>query len=826
MNSSWRCVKLCVLTIITLFQTAGLRAGETVAASPVRMTPLVAAGQPRCAIVAPLEDELAKRTAARLAAYLHEQTGAKPPVLSGTGAAGDSQPAIIVIDGSSNHSLLAKFGITIDVPGDRADAYHLRVVRQDKHTVIAVAGRSTTGAKYGVYRLMEEMELSQGSAAVSDLDLAISPFFKTRSVSLFNVWRVPVEVVRRCNLESWPAERIQRAIDAYDVLGFNAVETHDRFHEDFLKAVYGITREQWREKVYALCDRAHEDGMTVFLRLWGNSVALPVSGLKDGYTPFGFVNLAPDIPAERNRWETEIRDYASRSYAAHVDHLIGHWADAGGIHPGSHATIKDAMLLHNELRAAFRAINPKIETSFNLWNMARPQGRRGWPGYVDHRTITTAGVLAKDMIIAQATRARSLPYSEKVTREILADGYRAAVWTWRRGDTEVRLSDPGLRIRIHGIMSDYFHGLPASASQLEWHNIERNQHGLANDVNYYIASKLMWDPKADEDAALNKYCALVFGKANAAPVAEAFLTIEDSRDPEMGISKSILSNPAAGASRARRALEALASVKLPEGHHSRLPSVTSPQEMLDELRGTLAIIAENADLYARQLPAIDALLKAGKKAEAKAQAAETLKKADAWFGTIAGGVEGLWLKETLEARLETGVPQKAKEWFGFRTYNVTSLEEKDSWVVLHGDGKAPSSALLQLEKPARSRVEFHFQCKVAEANANQNGGLAFGPTLSPPELVRCEAYVGGHVLHIRGQNIVSPVRTAAPDLDPSKPLDCTVVVDLDRHRVTFKAGQYSAEAALKESVREIRWYGYVVEKTKTQFGAIEVKQAE
>ncbi len=648
--------RLWILVLILAVPVSAAGAGND-----SKMTPLVVAGKSRCAIVVPPDDALTRRTAETLSAYLGEHAGAAPSIRTGADPAADAGTTWIVLDGTPGRRLLDGLGVDPGVPGDRADAYRLRVVRRDGRTIVAVAGRTPAGAKYGAYRLMEEMDVSPGGASVPDLDLSVAPFFKTRSVSLFNIWRVPVDVIRRCNLESWPAGKIRRNIDTYDAFGFNAVETHDRFHEDFLRAVYGITRDGWRDKVYALCDRAHENGMTVFLRQWGNSVALPVRELAGGYTPFGFDNLAPDLPDERKRWEAEIRDYTAWTYATHVDHLIGHWADAGGVHPGSGATIRDAMLLHNELRDAFRSLNPKIETSFNLWGMGHPKGNRGWPGYEDHRSITTAGVLARDVIVAQATRSDNRPYSETVAAEILADGYRTAAWTWRRGDTEVRFNDCGLRIRIHGVMEDYYRGLPESARGLEWHNIERNHHGLANDVNYYVAGRLMWDPRTDVDAALKKYCALVFGPANAEAVAGAFLAVEAGRDVERGIGRDILAAPAEGARRARRALAGLAGVRLAEGHRSRLPSVTSPQEMLDDLRGTLAVIAENADLCARQLPALDALLQEGGKEKAGALAADLRKQADAWSGTVAGGVEGLWLKETLEAKLDPEAAKKKTE---------------------------------------------------------------------------------------------------------------------------------------------------------------------
>ena len=642
-------LKISLILVCILIRTAfGAGAARTAADT----APLVSDGQSRCAICCDPGDPLCSRTAAKLAEYLAEQTGTKPPVLGEHELeAAAAHATLIILDGSENQRLLSKLAVKAEVPSDRADAYALKVVHKDARWIVAACGHRPAGAKYAAYRLMEEMQIDGHDARIGPLDLRASPFFTIRSVSLFNIWRVPVEVIRQCNLESWPAEKIQRSIDTYDAFGFNAVETHDRFHEDFLKAVYGITRAQWRDKVYALCDRAHENGMTVFLRLWGNSVALPVKEIKDGYTPFGFDNLAPDIPEERKRWATEIRDYASKNYAGHIDHLIGHWADAGGVHPGSHATVKDSMLLHNELVQAFRAINPKIASTFNLWGMANPRGKRGWPGYEDHHSICDAGVLPADVGIAQTTRARSRAYDENVTRDILAAGHPAAVWTWRRADTEVRFGDAGLRIRIHGVMGDYFHNLPQSARQLQWHNIERNHHGIATDVNYYIAGKLMWDPKTDVDAALRKYCELVFGDANAAAIAEAFNTIEASRAVENGISVEMMQHPAAGARRAQAALDRLTKVQLASDHRSRLPSVILPREMLDELRGTLAVIAENGRIAAEELPALDALLRDDKPAEAKATAESLRAKADGWFGTVSGGVEGSWLKEMLDKKL-------------------------------------------------------------------------------------------------------------------------------------------------------------------------------
>jgi hypothetical protein len=101
----------------------------------------------------------------------------------------------------------------------------------------------------------------------------------------------------------------------------------------------------------------------------------------------------------------------------------------------------------------------------------------------------------------------------------------------------------------------------------------------------------------------------------------------------------MLSDPAAGTKRAKAALAGIERIKLRADHRSRLPSVTSPQEQLRELRDTLAVIAENGQIIVEGLPTPDDTRK------------ETLRvKADTWLNTIAGGVEGHWLKAQLEGR--------------------------------------------------------------------------------------------------------------------------------------------------------------------------------
>ena len=371
---------------------------------------LASNGDARCAIVTPKEDAaLAPISASKLAAYFQEHVGVQPPILSSSDMT-DAEPheTWIVLDAGENHPLLAKLGVKCDVPVDRVDAYHLLIVPHGKHQIIALAGRSAAGVKFAAYRFMEEMEIDQHDVRVGPLDVRASPFFRTRSVSLFNIWRVPVDVIRRCNLESWPTEKVQRSIDIYDAFGFNAVETHDRFHEDFLKAVYGISRAQRRDKVYARATAPprRNDGFPAAL---GHFCRPSGERAEDGSPRLDLTtSLRTSLKnARAGDGDPRLRVEKLCQPRRSPDRALGRrWRRASGFH----ATVKDSVLLHNELVAAFWAINPKVASTFNLWGMAYLRGKRGWPGYDDHRSICDAGILPKVSPSRNTTRARSIVY--------------------------------------------------------------------------------------------------------------------------------------------------------------------------------------------------------------------------------------------------------------------------------------------------------------------------------------------------------------------------------------------------------------------------------
>lgn len=604
--------------------------------SPIK---LVDRNKAAATIVYPKNDvSLYSLTADRLALYIEKQTDVRLP-MAAENVKASGKINTILMDGTKDKSLLGKYGLTADLKSDRNDAYIIKALWHNNMPFIILAGNSAEGVKFAAYRLMEELDITGKNASVKPLTIETEPFFKTRVLSIGNFWQAPVEMERKYNIEAWPVEKLNKSMNMYDAFGFNGLELTDRFNEGYLLPVYGITREEWKNKVWSMADNAHLNGQKVFLRAWGNAVMeAPTIAKVEGQADIMIRNMkafCPDLPEERKRWENEIRDHYVNNYASHIDNFIGHWADAGGCSdPKSKATIDDALRLHMEIQNAFRKINPKIETSFSFWHMTK----ENWRGYKDHRTVSRAGILDKDVILAQTTWAlppvpilKVIPYSEEMTKDFISDGYRVGVWNWRRADTETYRDDSGIFINVQALR-EYFSKLPSSAKALDWHNLERCQHGLANVVNYYVAGKLMWDPKADVNELLNSFSVKMFGQNNAPYIADAYNTMEIVRNTVTESSEA----PEKLAIRCQNALKSLSKVKIDPQFRPRLELDITPQQIREDLVEALTVINAYYLSIANEIPELERAITANDKAAQEKLVNSLKKKIADWRGSIAG----------------------------------------------------------------------------------------------------------------------------------------------------------------------------------------------
>lgn len=658
------------LLLVLAFVIAG-RTSTTAAESIALTRDHVAASL----IVYPRNDQLLANTARKLAAYVKAQTDLEIPIATEEVlAAPHRSTTLIVLDGTPEHRLAAKLGQAIDLSSEDPDAYHLRAVAAGANSgpLILAAGRGASGAKYAAYRLMRELEITGGEARLRPMDVAAAPWIKTRSVSLFNVWGMPVELTRRHNPESWSVERLEQYLDMYDSFGFNAIESHDRFNDNYLEPLFGLNRAAWREKVLRMCAHAHENGQQFFLRIWGHTVMeTPKYTEPLGPTasvPKRLAYLCVNDPVQRKRWEEEILGYYVTHYAGRIDHLIGHWCDPGVCRKNG-CDFTTPLKLQMELHRAFKAVDPHFTSSFSLWffdvtkNNRAAWARGGWPGYETDFDLINAGILDHDVVIATAT-TKPDSYRDDVVSAINSAGHQAAVWTWYRADHEIR---PSLHVHLHERLGDYFRNLPASAHQLAWHNVERNVHGAANTANYYVAGRLMWEPSLDVDALLREFLTLVYGSENAAKVMPAYLAIErirchscDKNWEKARFTGAGTDNPRADLATAQAALDLLASVRIDAGFRPRLPLDVSPAQIVLDLKASLEVIRDFAQCRAEAFPAIERAIAGKNQTDAGARLDALEARFEGWTHTLAGRQEWSVMEGRIQQnrrQLESGAPR-------------------------------------------------------------------------------------------------------------------------------------------------------------------------
>ena len=657
-KSRWLFTGLLATGLGVTATLAGEAAGQA-------MLSLTQGGQPTSVIVYPRGDALLARTAEKLSGYLHEHTGARVPAFTEDQfkPAGNGT-AVIVLDGTADHRLAGRFGTNIRLSAGHPDAYQIKIVTGAAPRAI-LAGKSSSGVKFAAYRLMRELDINGQQARIGALDVAAEPFIKTRSVALFNVWNMPIEVTRRHNVESWDPSRLTSYIDMYDFYGFNAIESHDRFDDGYLQPLFGLKRTDWSRKVLLMCDEAHRNGQEFFLRVWGHTVmnTPPMTEPKgpNASVPKRLTHLCVNDPSERKRWETEIRDYYVRNYAGRIDHLIGHWVDPG-ICLKNGCDYKVPLRLQTELHRAFKAVDPKFKSTFSLWFFDRAKGnpkawaRGGWAGYNNDNDLIGSGILDKDIRVATYTTNPG-PYKPEVVQSIIHHGYKPAVWTWYRADHETK---PSLHVHAYSFLSDYFKGLPASARQLEWHNVERNVHGAANTVNYYVAGRLMWEPARNPDDLLREFTTLVFGRANGANVLPAYHAIARIRCHACAEGKFYTGlgtdDPARDVRTAEAALARLAEIRIDPAFRPRIPTDIAPAAIVADLKASLEVMRDYARLRADVLPKFQRAVAAKDGTTARRIEEDIRQKYGQWRYTIAGRQEWALLERLFGDKDATAEP--------------------------------------------------------------------------------------------------------------------------------------------------------------------------
>lgn len=435
--------------------------------------------------------------------------------------------------------------------------------------------------------------------------MARSPFFRTREVTFScqqDSWTRRSKTIQRLYAyELMEMPRLKHYVDLMRDFGFNSIQFSELW-ENYESSGWQISPRAFRVKLGAVADYARANGMKTSLFVWG---AGPVDALANrgrGDDWLKWESLCPCVPGAMPKLRRYYRRQAA--LAPHFDHVITHWADPGGCQGGK-CTITDAMHLHNEILAGFRRKNPKIMSTFSIWLLAHRgvPGMPNWPGYGSASDVLDAGLLPKDVGIAQGGR-----FKLDEAKVIAKTKRRLGVWAWYLADMEIF---PSLHVHTN-IMKEYFANLPRETSRLaDWHTIESNCH-ILNLPSLYVGAQLLKDPYSDPDKHLEDFCEFAFGKVTGPAMADGLKAVAATRcqSDYLRIAPSLAGEPLCDLPDekerprthfkvATRAVEALKRIRPEKGFKSPLEPLTDAVFYIKALRAHLERIAQYAEFRAR-----------------------------------------------------------------------------------------------------------------------------------------------------------------------------------------------------------------------------------
>ena len=146
--------------------------------------------------------------------------------------------------------------------------------------------------------------------------------------------------------------------------------------------------------------------------------------------------------------------------------------------------------------------------------------------------------------------------------------------------------------------------------------------------------------------------------------------------------------------------------------------------MLTEVRGTLAVIAENGQIIA-QLPKLDTLSRAGKTSEAQALAA-TL----AIQGRCMVRHDRRWIRRPVaqgnpcgQTRSHGSIDPQRKELARFQNLQRQRARAERRSLRSCLRGEKTGIAVMAMTTPAKRHVEFHVQFNISPSAQSKNGGI-------------------------------------------------------------------------------------------------------
>lgn len=248
-----------------------------------------------------------------IACYVGKVTGARPVISPGLdpGSIQPGMPAIALEVGP--------------LPYFRPDGYTLDTAEEGGRRLVRIRAASPAGLKYGAYALVRATRQNGREVEVPPLHDAANPWLGVRDLYISAIeWAsTPAEAAlrdelnRRFEWRNWPIARLQQYVDMADAMGYNAVQlTHSPVTTRLAGNITPL--EEDVEKVRAMYERAHRNGMTTTYFLWGQQ------GVRDSG------NANNPLDAEQFADTQAHWDDVIGKFGKHVDRWVLHWGDPGG----------------------------------------------------------------------------------------------------------------------------------------------------------------------------------------------------------------------------------------------------------------------------------------------------------------------------------------------------------------------------------------------------------------------------------------------------------------------------------------------------------------
>ncbi len=584
-------MRLLTLFFACLLTQPGLAADVVKLANP---------GRPALVIQVAPDDALSARAAERLAGFVERACGKRPRIIhSATERKSAAKQAVALIGIASEFKPeLNKLKLNGEVAAIKHDGYLLRTLKSRGQSYIIAMGQTSRGAVNGVWRLIREADVQDGSVTLRAIDASESPYIPQRGAMVTEPWSgecdaqgklVPPPGPQRekyCQ-RNWPEARLHAYLDLLDSFGYNAIQLNDSW--PMLSCLsQGTTRAAYAKRLRAEADYAHLNGQLVDLFLFGSSaVDTDVQDIKLVDTLKGDPLTGGACFTDPRERQVLLREYdwQAENYAKHVDRFMTHWTDPGGCRPGcQNCTIKTALEQHNILLRKFRAQNPSIQSAFSLWllHLGTP-----WPAYKGAESVVNAGILDFSVALVGQMDWAHLRHDG---RPIVAKGRQFGVWGWYFLDIECY---GGLQVETSGI-EKYFRSLPSQGGDaIQWHTVDAMSSYLILS-NLYVAGQMMWNPQRSGAELLREFTRGMFGPENEGKMAAVYDTVEDVYPTLIPMSQypwlTDLDKAPSRLARLEEAQKVLQSVRVAPDFVPAFPLVIQPADLLRETEAQLNVL--------------------------------------------------------------------------------------------------------------------------------------------------------------------------------------------------------------------------------------------